>query len=70
MSGRGDRRQFAVGPDGAVSEEFFLPYRDVLFECVDGVAAGFECGMTLEGFNDIKEGDVIEAFEVRELPRD
>src|SRR5438094_2711564 len=29
------------------------------------VAAGFECGMTLEGFNDIKEGDVIEAFEVR-----
>jgi len=26
--------------------------------------------MTLEGFNDIKEGDVIEAFEVRELPRD
>ena len=34
------------------------------------VAAGFECGMTLEGFNDIKEGDVIEAFEVRELPRD
>ena len=34
------------------------------------VAAGFECGMTLEGFNDVKEGDVIEAFEVRELPRD
>ena len=34
------------------------------------VAAGFECGMTLYDFNDIKEGDVIEAFEVRELPRD
>jgi translation initiation factor IF-2 len=34
------------------------------------VAAGFECGMTLDDFNDIKEGDVIEAFEVRELPRD
>ncbi|HLI56932.1 MAG TPA: translation initiation factor IF-2 [Actinomycetota bacterium] len=34
------------------------------------VAAGFECGLTLEDFNDVKEGDVIEPFEVRELPRD
>jgi translation initiation factor IF-2 len=34
------------------------------------VAAGFECGITLEDYNDVKEGDVIEAFEVRELPRD
>ncbi|GAC1370770.1 MAG: hypothetical protein NVSMB32_15100 [Actinomycetota bacterium] len=34
------------------------------------VAAGFECGLTIEDFNDVKEGDVIEAFEVRELPRD
>jgi translation initiation factor IF-2 len=33
------------------------------------VAAGFECGITLEDFNDIKEGDVIEAFEIQELPR-
>lgn len=34
------------------------------------VASGFECGLTIEGFNDIKEGDIIEAFEVRELVRD
>ena len=34
------------------------------------VAAGFECGITLEGYNDVKEDDVIEAFEIRELPRD
>jgi translation initiation factor IF-2 len=34
------------------------------------VAAGYECGLTLDDFNDIKEQDVIEAFEVRELPRD
>nr|WP_051074256.1 translation initiation factor IF-2 [Effusibacillus pohliae] len=26
------------------------------------VAAGYECGLTLENFNDIKEGDIIEAF--------
>ncbi|WP_216903086.1 translation initiation factor IF-2 [Nocardia alni] len=30
---------------------------------------GFECGITL-GYNDIKEGDIIEAYELREKPRD
>ena len=34
------------------------------------VREGFECGMTLGGFNDIKIGDVIEVFEMREKPRD
>jgi translation initiation factor IF-2 len=33
------------------------------------VAAGLECGITLEDYNDVKEGDVIEAFEVREVVR-
>ena len=33
------------------------------------VAAGFECGIGLAAFNDIKEGDVIEVYEVREVPR-
>ncbi|MDQ3953464.1 MAG: translation initiation factor IF-2 [Actinomycetota bacterium] len=33
------------------------------------VAAGFECGIGLEGFQDIKEGDVIQAFEVQEVAR-
>lgn len=33
------------------------------------VAAGFECGIGIEGYNDIKEGDVIEVFELREVPR-
>ena len=33
------------------------------------VAAGFECGIGLENFADVKEGDVIEAFEVREVAR-
>lgn len=28
------------------------------------VAKGFECGLTIENFNDIKEGDVIEAFQM------
>ncbi|WP_280373594.1 translation initiation factor IF-2, partial [Nocardia wallacei] len=30
---------------------------------------GFECGMTLS-YNDIKEGDIVEAYELREKPRD
>jgi translation initiation factor IF-2 len=33
------------------------------------VAEGFECGIGLENFQDIHEGDVIEDFEVREVPR-
>ncbi len=30
------------------------------------VKGGFECGIGIEGYNDIKEGDVIEAYELRE----
>jgi translation initiation factor IF-2 len=30
------------------------------------VKSGFECGIGIEGYNDIKEGDVIEAFELKE----
>jgi len=33
------------------------------------VAEGFECGILLEGFNDVKEGDVLEFFETREVER-
>jgi translation initiation factor IF-2 len=33
------------------------------------VAAGFECGMGLEGFDDIKAGDQIEVFEMVEVAR-
>ncbi len=33
------------------------------------VAAGYDCGLTIDGFNDIKENDVIEAFEDREVPQ-
>jgi translation initiation factor IF-2 len=33
------------------------------------VREGFECGLVLRGFNDIKEGDVVEAYEMKEIPR-
>ncbi len=34
------------------------------------VASGFECGIGIDKFNDIKVGDVIEAFEMQEVKRD
>ena len=33
------------------------------------VAENYECGLTVEKFNDIKEGDIIEAFTMEEIPR-
>ena len=33
------------------------------------VAAGFECGIKLKNYNDIKEGDLLEFFEVKEVAR-
>ncbi|MGH3423279.1 MAG: translation initiation factor IF-2, partial [Nocardioidaceae bacterium] len=33
------------------------------------VRDGYECGLTLRGYNDIKVGDVVETFEMREVPR-
>jgi translation initiation factor IF-2 len=34
------------------------------------VAAGFECGITLENYQDVKEGDVLEVFETRQVERE
>jgi translation initiation factor IF-2 len=33
------------------------------------VTEGFECGILLDGFNDLREGDVFEVFETREVER-
>jgi translation initiation factor IF-2 len=33
------------------------------------VREGFECGLTLGNYNDVKVGDIIETFEMREKPR-
>ncbi|ASW12215.1 translation initiation factor IF-2 [Lactobacillus delbrueckii subsp. lactis DSM 20072] len=34
---------------------------------VKEVKAGFDCGLTIENFNDIKEGDELEAYEMQEV---
>jgi translation initiation factor IF-2 len=36
---------------------------------VHEVKNGFECGMTIEGYNDIKEGDVFQTYEMVEVKR-
>jgi translation initiation factor IF-2 len=33
------------------------------------VSEGFECGILLDGFNDLREGDIFEVFETREVER-
>jgi translation initiation factor IF-2 len=33
------------------------------------VRAGFECGLKIEGYNDIKVGDVVEAYEMQKIAR-
>ena len=36
---------------------------------VKEVAKGFECGLQIEGYNDLKEGDIIEVYIMEEKPR-
>lgn len=38
-------------------------------DAVKEVRSGFECGLVMENFNDIKEGDQIESFIMEEVPR-
>ena len=38
-------------------------------EDVREVREGYECGINVEGFNDVKVGDVIEAYKIEEVQR-
>ncbi|GAX90568.1 translation initiation factor IF-2 [Effusibacillus lacus] len=54
--------QVRVLRDGIVIFEGKLDSLKRFKDDVREVASGYECGLTVENFNDIKEGDVIEAF--------
>ncbi len=54
--------------DGAVVFEGRIASLRRFKDDVREVTDGFECGIGIERFNDIKEGDVIEAFEVQQVP--
>lgn len=55
--------------DGIVVHEGKLASLKRFKDDVKEVAQGYECGFSVERFNDIKEGDVIEAFVMEEVKR-
>ena len=55
--------------DGAVIYTTTISQLKRFKDDVREVAEGFECGILLDGFNDVKEGDVLEIFETREVER-
>ncbi len=55
--------------DGTIVYEGRLSSLKRFKDDVRSVSAGYEFGFGLEGFQDIKEGDILEAYEVREKPR-
>ena len=55
--------------DGIVIHEGKIASLRRFKDDVREVAAGYECGIGIENFNDIREGDTIEAFEMVEVKR-
>ena len=55
--------------DGIVIHEGVLGSLQRFKDAVKEVAENYECGMTVEKFNDIKVGDIIEGFTMEEIPR-
>ncbi len=53
--------------DGAVIWDGKIAALKRFKDDVKEVAEGFECGISLEGFNDIKEKDIIECYEIEEV---
>ena len=53
--------------DGIVIQEDKISSLQKGKDHVKEMKKGFECGITLESFNDIKEGDILEAFELVEV---
>jgi translation initiation factor IF-2 len=61
--------QIRVVREGAVIYETTIASLRRFKDDVREVQEGFECGILLENFNDVKEGDVLEAYETREVER-
>jgi translation initiation factor IF-2 len=55
--------------DGTVIYETRIGQLKRFKDDVREVEEGFECGILLDGFNDVKEGDVLEVYETREIER-
>ena len=61
--------QIRVVRDGIVIHEGKITSLKRFKDDAKEVAAGYECGIGIENFNDIREGDTIEAFEMVEVKR-
>ena len=61
--------QVRVLRDGVIIFEGTLASLKRFKDDVKEAAAGYECGMSVEKFNDIKEGDIIEAFKMEAIAR-
>jgi translation initiation factor IF-2 len=55
--------------DGTVIYETRIAQLKRFKDDVREVEEGYECGILLDGFNDVKEGDVLEIYETREVER-
>jgi len=53
--------------EGRIVEGGMRAARKRFKDDVREVEEGFECGIVLENFHDIKDGDVIEAYETRKV---
>src|SRR5438067_15707 len=61
--------QVRVVRDGTVVHETTISQLKRFKDDAREVTEGFECGILLDGFNDVKEGDVLEAYETRAVER-
>jgi translation initiation factor IF-2 len=61
--------QVRVVRDGTVIHETSIAQLKRFKDDVREVEEGFECGILLQGFNDVKEGDVLEVYETRQVER-
>jgi translation initiation factor IF-2 len=61
--------QVRVVRDGTVVHETSIAQLRRFKDDVREVSEGFECGILLDGFNDVKEGDVLEVYETRQVER-
>jgi translation initiation factor IF-2 len=61
--------QVRIVRDGAIVHDGRIDTLKRFQDDAREVAQGFECGLTLENYNDLKEGDILEVYAVREVAR-
>jgi len=61
--------QVRVVRDGTVIQDSSIAQLQRFKDQVREVAEGFECGILLDGYNDLREGDIFEVYETREVER-